>query len=234
MKFLIAMLLFVIPVVHGKAIKVHKNEVDTNPDFEKILRDSIEEFRDMMIKGLPEIGMPVLDPFKATDANFLIDEDMASVTLKLMEVTFEDASKFTIQNLHADTDLSFHTEILLPQISSLGLYDVKGTLGKIFPLWGNGNFSIILTELKIIANGKCISKNKTLELNSLDLGLSFNQLNIFAENLLGSGDFSKAVMKMFSKLARNMFEKHKKEIYNNIEPILVELINKVIHRPGLL
>ncbi|XP_054707610.1 uncharacterized protein LOC129217350 [Uloborus diversus] len=233
MKFFIALLLFVIPLTNGKAIKAFINDFGTNPDFEKILRDSIEDFRNMMIKGLPEIGMPVLDPFQEKDIYVPFNDDMAAVSLKLLEVAVEDASKFTIQNLKADTDLSFHTEILIPQLSSFGVYDVKGTIGKIFPLWGNGSFSINMTEINIIGDGKCISKNKSLELNTLNLDLSWDQLNIYAENLLGSGDFSKAVMKMLSKVAKNMFVKNKEDIFYSLEPFLVEAINEIIQRPGV-
>ncbi|XP_054707361.1 uncharacterized protein LOC129217129 [Uloborus diversus] len=233
MKFLNAVILLIIPLVHGMAIRPYQVGINNDPDFEKFLRESIENFRAIMSKGLPEIGLPVLDPLHETDINFNFNEEMAAVNLKLLEMRVDELSKFAIENIQADTDMSFHVEVLVFGIPSFGVYNVQGTVAKILPLWGNGNFSINVTEIDIVIEGKFISVNNNLQLKNLNLDLRWNDLGITLDNFLGGGDFSKTVQKMLPKLTKNVFEMYRNDILNYVDSFLLEKINEILRLPGI-
>lgn len=65
----------------------HSNDVESDPDMEKYLREALENFREQMKEGIDAINMPRLDPLELRNLDLNINENLASLSLRVKQVT---------------------------------------------------------------------------------------------------------------------------------------------------
>ncbi|CAL1293759.1 unnamed protein product [Larinioides sclopetarius] len=208
------------------------NHVEPDPDLENYLREAIENFREQMKEGIEAINMPVLDPLELKDLDINVAENLATMDLHIKMITVEGLSSFQFHHIYPDLENFFlQVNLTLPGVISWGKYYLSGKLLKIFPLKGNGNFQINVTEGEIGGTGQLEFVNSTLQMTKLELDFTWKKLEIFLESFLGGGKFSDVLQKLIPTLGKGVFDNFKPEILKLMNEALINEVNKELRKP---
>lgn len=103
-----------------------------------------------MPDGIPDIGVPPVDPLVIPNIDENIDEGVAKMVLRMRHINITGISKFQIQLLKADLERGFaNFSIALPELTADGYCYMDGKIIGIFPIRGDGPFFIQVTEVRI-------------------------------------------------------------------------------------
>lgn len=207
-------------------------DVEGDPDLEAYLREAIENFREQMKTGIDAIKMPILDPLVLRHLDITVREDAATLDLKIHEIIVRDLSKFKLDRLRPDLEKFFiKLDLTIPVVYSNGKYKVDGKLLRIFPLYGEGNFDINITRATVSGDGKLDFDSDTLQMTTLIMDLSWEDLAINLENFLGGGRFSKVLQKIIPSVGKEIFQSFKPMLMNEMSKALKNELNKELRKP---
>ncbi|XP_055930848.1 uncharacterized protein LOC129961062 isoform X3 [Argiope bruennichi] len=210
---------------------VHQR-VEPDPDLENYLREAIENFREQMKEGIPAINMPVLDPLELKNLDINVAENLATMDLSIKTITVAGLSSFEFHHIYPDLESFFlQVNLTLPNVTSWGLYSLTGKLLKIFPLKGNGNFQINVTEGEIGGTGQLEFIDNTLQMTKLELEFTWKKLEVFLENFLGGGKFSEVLQKIIPSAGKSVFDNFKPKILKLMNEALINAVNKELRKP---
>lgn len=141
-------------------------------------------------------------------------------------------SSFVLHEIKADLE-SFYLKLKLtiPAVRSSGKYNLNGQLLKIFPLTGDGSFSINITDADLSGVGKLVNIEDKLQVEKMDLDISWNSLQIYLENFLGGGKFSEVIQRMLPNVGKNIFNNFKPQILSSVNKGLTNALNKELSKP---
>ncbi|GBL77055.1 hypothetical protein AVEN_12704-1 [Araneus ventricosus] len=210
---------------------VHQH-VESDPDLENYLREAIENFREQMKVGIEAINMPVLDPLELKNLVINVAENLATMDLSIKMMTVEGLSSFQFHHIYPDLESFFlQVNLTLPNVISWGNYSLTGKLLKIFPLKGNGNFQINITEGEIGGTGQLEFINSTLQMTKLELDFTWKKLEIFLENFLGGGKFAEVLQRLMPSVGKSVFDNFKPNILKLMNEALINEVNKELRKP---
>lgn len=69
-------------------LQSHLNDVESDPEMEKYLREALENFREQMKEGIEAINMPRLDPLELRNLDVNVNENLAAMSLHINQVIF--------------------------------------------------------------------------------------------------------------------------------------------------
>ncbi|KAG8198365.1 hypothetical protein JTE90_021612 [Oedothorax gibbosus] len=167
------------------------HHVEADPELEAYLREAIENFREQMKEGIDAIQMPILDPLELSQLNINVRENLATLDLHIKTITVEGLSSFTFHDIYPDLESYFlKVNLTIPSVESWGTYDLNGKLLKIFPLKGNGNFQINITQAEIVGlTVQCLSIFKLTHLKP-NLEEMYLGINLTLPEIYMSGNYS--------------------------------------------
>ncbi|KAK0082833.1 hypothetical protein PV325_009778 [Microctonus aethiopoides] len=134
-------------------------------DYNKCVREQLKAITPQLIKGIPELKLPALDPLSLP--SLVVDRNLEALKVKanLTKVRVYGATNYQIDEFKArPDDLSLFMKVRLPHMHVHGNYDVKGNL-LLLPLTGRGAFwgNFTNTQVRVTAEGREITDNKGIE-----------------------------------------------------------------------
>ncbi|KAK9503719.1 hypothetical protein O3M35_010221 [Rhynocoris fuscipes] len=134
----------------------------SDPKFDQCVLNAIEVSRPYLIKGIPKIRVPALEPLEIPQLDINRDQPNLKVKALLKNIKINGASAFKVTKLRCDPNaLNVEMTIQLPFTTVTCDYDVDGRL-LVVPLVGKGvfrgNFTDIVADVK--ATGEIISSKK--------------------------------------------------------------------------
>ncbi|KAJ8942254.1 hypothetical protein NQ318_003101, partial [Aromia moschata] len=188
--------------IFGKAVE---RVINTFGRIEDRLRALLEIFRKQLIKGVPELNIPVLDPLHINKIDFDVNHQSAQLRGNAEDVTIKHISKFIVDK-ERFTDLGnmlFQLDLNLtfPYIKVNGTYQINGTVGQTFKIYGAGPFWINLINLKL-ATTTILKFNlpARLRVDNINVAVKLNKLQNNFEHLMNDRDigilFNKAISEM--------------------------------------
>lgn len=191
------------------------------------LKTVLNNFKGQMTTGIPALKIPKLDPFNVKDQSIRKKDSKVDIDLKMTQLSVTGLSKFTITNLKLDlNNLRFTFGLRIPKMTIKGLYDLDGKMFNIFPLYGDGPFSISVSALSI-------STSAAVSINANGIGtlaepphldVSFRSVRIHFRNLLGG--LSNVLNNIISSLARPIFDKMKPKLMASLKKSMFKILNK--------
>ncbi|GIY83793.1 uncharacterized protein CEXT_590191 [Caerostris extrusa] len=229
--FIFILFAWVVIAVNTSA-EITRQDVEADPDLEKYLREAIDNFREQMKVGIPEINMPILDPLVLKDLDINVDENLATMELSIKTLTVRCLSDFNITHLKPNLEEFFlGINLTLPEIYVHGQYSVNGKLLKIFPIYGQGNFYLNATDINISGVGQLGFTADTMQMDLLRLDLHWKHLDVLMENFLGGGSFSEVLQRIVPNVGRDIFNVYKPLILEKLETYLTSKINDKLEEP---
>ncbi|GIY32943.1 uncharacterized protein CEXT_645281 [Caerostris extrusa] len=183
-----------------------------------------------MTVGIPELKVPVLDPFKSKKpVKVDVEDSKASVHGNFTDIHVEGLSGFKLDFLHADLqNLSLRFQLHIPKIKAVGNYTIDGKIIKIVPLRGNGEFRVESDNLSVSAKASMeTSDDDHLQLSKdFDVEMDFDKVELHLENFLGGGRWTEVLLKILNDISKDLFKKCLPLLKVCLNKSLLKVINK--------
>uniref|UniRef100_A0A224XR31 Putative hemolymph juvenile hormone binding protein n=1 Tax=Panstrongylus lignarius TaxID=156445 RepID=A0A224XR31_9HEMI len=122
-------------------------------NFDQCVIKAIDAIRPHLIKGIPKIRVPALEPLKIPQIAINRNLTNVKVFAKLTNIIATGGSNFTITKLRCNTDaLTLEMSLFIPYIAVTCDYDVDGRL-LVMPLKGKGVFMGNFTDITAVIKG---------------------------------------------------------------------------------
>ncbi|RZB40572.1 uncharacterized protein BDFB_008715, partial [Asbolus verrucosus] len=184
------------------------------------LRELLEEFRRQIVRGIPELSIPILDPLHIDRIDFDIIHEAAALKGNVEDVTVKHISKFVIDkerftdlgNLRFKLDLN----LTFPYLVINGFYKVNGIIGDSISIFGDAISAIIKFE------------SLRLKLTSLDIDIKLRKLQNNFDNLMGNKEIGDLFNKAISKMAPEAIDMLWPDIKEPVEEEVSKYINNIL------
>ncbi|XP_037947583.1 uncharacterized protein LOC119679350 [Teleopsis dalmanni] len=158
----------------------------TNAIGESAVLDFLEELRLRMCHPIPKFGLPALDPFQISHAEYQMNNEYV-IDFKGSVTNFRltGLSDFIINDFKITTvPLRRSTiDFTMPLTAFKSIYTAKGSLAYIVNLAGDGNAEAYVDKIRFSASW-IFKTGIYLGIRSLKLTISINDININFENLI--------------------------------------------------
>jgi len=210
------------------AVPVNKKEINKDDSVDNYIKAILEELRAAMPVGIPELGIPILDPFDVPHFDIPhIEEGPVVADITIDDFTIKNLATFESKTVHLDVvGLSLELELDIPMLRGDAIYSLDGTILSLFPLYGNGDMYIELSGLAIkAAAGVLIDGEGKVQVTDMNLGADFDNAVIHLDNLVGGGDFGETINQLLSALAPTIWDQFKDLVFDELNTVLTNIIN---------
>ncbi|KAL3276714.1 hypothetical protein HHI36_012084 [Cryptolaemus montrouzieri] len=196
------------------------------------LRELLEELRKVIVKGIPEFNIPILDPLHIDRVDFQIKHESGVFNGSASDLTIKHISKFVLDDVKF-SDIGawrfrLDLNLTLPFITAEGLYRVDALIGDTIRLYGNGKFwaKIYRLELKISA----LLKLEGIRPKVADLGLKAKMMKLENnfEGLMKDKETGDLYNRVISRMAPEALDILWPELKRPIEKQIMTYINSAL------
>jgi hypothetical protein len=214
--------------------------VDSGKDTNACAAQTLEDFKLTMDTGIPELGMPPLDPIHMD----LLDFKFFNMTIEFVHIDMTGFKTFKLEKSSVDkSGRKWDIELSLPRVEAKGTYKMSGTIPPNFDLgFSTGDERFSADKLYITASVKLREKGDKIDVHDLDLSIKIEDINIEMECLFPRNGqccpkkylkscnsvLSKTVHRFINKDGKNFVDRFQPEISRQIRKILLVYFNKAI------
>ncbi|XP_050308931.1 uncharacterized protein LOC126745225 [Anthonomus grandis grandis] len=203
------------------------------------LRALLEEFRGIILSGIPELNIPVLDPLHINKVDFDINHEAARLKGKAENLTIRHISKFKVDK-ERFTDLGqfrfkLDLNLTFPQIAVTGNYKVNGKVGRSFIIFGEGPFWLNLINLKLGTSTILkFTLPAKLRVEKLTINIKLGALQNHLDNLFNDDEVGDIINKVISKMAPEALDILWPEIKPSVEEQIKRYINRILENATIV
>ncbi|XP_011153115.1 uncharacterized protein LOC105191425 isoform X1 [Harpegnathos saltator] len=194
------------------------------------LRRFLEKFRARMRNGIPELGIPPLEPFTLDEIDIDTDNpEIGKVHLVIEDLELRKLSTFLIDRAKLSLiGPTIAINISIPEIYASGLYNISGVLGDTYQLRGEGPFQATIRDFRAYVN-TMLGYSRGMYMKSFVLDFSLRAIKIHLENFMGGLDVGKIMSKVFEELTPEALDIIKPDILPIIQNYVSSHVNETIH-----
>ncbi|XP_057672439.1 uncharacterized protein LOC130903982 [Diorhabda carinulata] len=224
-------------------INVFGNTIETIiTTFSKIedrLSALVELIRSQLIKGVPELSIPILDPLHVNKIEFDVRHEAALLKGNAKNITIKHISKFVVtkEKLTDLGKLRFRLDINLtfPFIRANGTYQVNGLIGQTFRIFGNGPFKLNIIDLRIATSTILkFTLPGQLQVENISILPRLRKLENNFENMMNDPDTGALINKAISRLAPEALKIFWPELKRPIELEFIKYINNLLDNASVV
>ncbi|XP_055680239.1 uncharacterized protein LOC129788200 [Lutzomyia longipalpis] len=216
---------------HFRSMSMERQEQKT---MEEALLIFFEEFRCRMRMEMVDLNLPTLDPFTEDFMDVELDHELGHVTGVLSNLRIDGLSDFVVNDLEFNFEkLDLWIDATLPRLSLAGWYDIDGELGGLLPIFGHGNFSIVLAEMHVSMNATIgyDGFDVVWEMPEFQMDFHLGALTTAIENLFNDDEladfFNLAFTTLGSEIVDVMFPEIEPQIADMAKQMTPEMLNGV-------
>lgn len=112
----------------------------SDPQINTCIRNSFNHLRPYLAQGLPELGVPAMEPLLIDQ--MAMENDAGAVRIKALfsQISVKGAGNYTVREVRSDlSKLRIDMRIAIPRMESRGKYDINGQV-LLLPVRSNGDF----------------------------------------------------------------------------------------------
>jgi len=194
------------------------------------IRAILQNLKGQMTTGIPDMGVPVLDPLSIPTINENVREGPASIKIFVDQLKITGISSFETQMVDANLqDLRIALSLFIPRVTGKANYDLNGKIFNIIPLYGKGGANVQIVDLTVTGNAALtITADGHLKMNDFGLDIGFGSIFVNFENLLGGGNLGQVVNGLINVLGKTLFDKFKPVIKKELSKAILGEINKAL------
>ncbi|KAF6204257.1 hypothetical protein GE061_002597 [Apolygus lucorum] len=194
-----------------------------DPELDKCVLNSVEILKPKLVKGIPELDIPALEPLSLKD--LVLQHGGRALKFSGTNYIIHGASNYEIDDLKLDLpNKVFQVQMRFPKIVLDADYEVAGKFLS-FNLQGKGPVNVVAENIdgKAILKGKQLMKNgkEYFILDSMDLKLNLKNYEL----KLSRGFFKDQAVTDAINVA---LHENKREIINLVRPRLEEVVKDVL------
>ncbi|XP_032681491.1 protein takeout-like [Odontomachus brunneus] len=188
-----------------------------DPDANKCITNSIEQLRDKLRTGIPELDVPSIEPLLLKNLRLTRGPNSASLDLNLTDIEVYGPSTFKIDDLNVDTNkLLFTYTVKFDKLEFRGKYSINAKI-LLLQLNGVGNVTGYLQNYggKTYMKAKKIRRNNNtyLQFDKMKLVIRIAETHINFDNLF-NGD------KVLGQATNELLNENSNLVTQEITPLL--------------
>lgn len=204
-----------------------------DPNINDCIADSINNLREKLTVGIPELEVPPLEPFKLNEIRLLRGPNSARLDVNLTDLQVWGPSKFVVRDLKANTDdVTFNYKVGFPSLTFKGKYQIDAKL-LLLELSGQGDLEGIFSDYDsdVFMKGHKISRNNSVYLHfeKMKINIRIGNAKIVLKNLFNGdpllGQISNDIINNNNGL---LLEEIKPELEKSLSTVLTNSANKVV------
>ncbi|XP_047363512.1 putative beta-carotene-binding protein [Vespa velutina] len=211
-------------------IKVCKKH---DPNINECVMNSIENLREKLAEGIPELDTPAIEPLKLSQIRLLRGPTGARLDINLTDIQVNGPSTFKIRDLKVNTDdVIFTFKVSFEKLNFQGKYQIDATL-LLLKLTGEGelvgNFTgydsdIVLKAQKIYRDNKVY-----LHFEKMKLNIQIGGANLYLNNLFaGDPVLGPASNKIINANSALLIEEIKPVMESSLADLFTNVSNKIV------
>merc|ERR1712037_635452 len=153
-------------------------------NIDQYIRDILELIKSQMPNGIPDLGIPPLDPFDIPH----IDEDIIDVDIAVEDLVVKNISTFETKQAHLDLEaLTLLLQLDIADLRGDASYVLDGTVLGFLPIYGNGSMWLEVWGLELYgAAGVLINADGFLEVTRMNITAEVSgEIKLHLNNLYG-------------------------------------------------
>jgi len=228
-----------IDVLHGVSgvvqggVSMLSSTVNRIIDGASTVRDRVvrllEEFRKYMQKGIPELGIPILEPLTIDRLEVnIVSPDIGTIEGHATNVEIRRLSEFKIDYINWDSRQRLTLNLTFPRVDVKGMYEVHGTISKRVGVYGEGPFWLKLGGLKIGAIAQfrySLDHDPHLYVERMRIGVKLKKLTSKFSNLM----HNERLGRLYNEVISNVTPSALDMLWPDLEPGLSKQVVHIIN-----
>lgn len=200
---------------------------DENESLNRYIKALLENLKTEMPNGVPQLGIPPLEPLHMPEILTDIQEGMAKIRLHMLDLVISGLSSFVVREVKGDLNtMTFALDLFLPEISGQSYYDLDGKV-LIFPLYGKGMAGLKVNDLHFKGTATIsIIDMQMVQLTHFDIHILFSQIQLYLENIVGGGNLGNIVNTVLNMLGKLLYDKFKDQLLPPLNNIIKKALNE--------
>ncbi|KAK4883035.1 hypothetical protein RN001_006354 [Aquatica leii] len=195
---------------------------------EKITR-LLEEFRRYMQKGIPELGIPILEPLLIEKIEINVGSKNVGIVKGYMEnVEIRRLSEFTVDFANWDFKHHLTLNFSFPQIDVKGFYFIDARISKMVKIYGKGSFWLKLFGLSLgtVSTMKYdLIHDPPFYVKTMSIGAKLKKLNNNFSNLMDNEKLGYLINEVISNVTPSALDILWPDLEPGITRQIVDIIN---------
>ncbi|XKL66947.1 hypothetical protein PGB90_010367 [Kerria lacca] len=155
---------------------------EDDPNLAECIIQAIDHLRPYLRNGIPEIGLPKIEPFKIDFLSLALTNGPNGYKITLRDIDAFGASNFSINKIKLKNgNTPFEVRIKIPSLTLQAKYTSTGVL-IVIPANGNGTFYADMGDVNVVAKGMMSNFFKNdeeyLRLDKLDIDLNIKDVKM--------------------------------------------------------
>eukprot|EP00092_Neocalanus_flemingeri_P021314 GFUD01023101.1.p1 GENE.GFUD01023101.1~~GFUD01023101.1.p1 ORF type:complete len:256 (-),score=56.09 GFUD01023101.1:111-878(-) len=213
--------------------------LDKGEELDACAKQTVENFRETMDTGVPELQLPVLDPLHLK----LIVFKFYNLTTELFDVDFFGFKKFILKSSNVDKkNRTWVIKLSIPTLNSVGMYRMFGTIWNFDFGQSTGDESFSADSVDVTAKLSIAPKGNNVEVTDLQLSIEMEHINLELECLFPRNGaccpekylkscnsvLTKTVLRFINQDGKNFIKEFQPEISKKMGVVLKDYFNKAI------
>ncbi|KAK1123546.1 hypothetical protein K0M31_008251 [Melipona bicolor] len=195
------------------------------------IRRIIEKIRARMPYGIPELGIPALEPFHLDELYINFDNpDIGNISIVLENLSLYNLSTFVVNKAKLSLiGPIFAANISVPKIHIEGFYNISGDIGNTVDLQGSGPFKADVYDFQLYVSS-LLGFRKGVYLKTFYMDFSLRSIDINLENFTDDDELTDVINKVVRELTPKVIEFIKPDILPGIQSYVGNKINETIQQ----
>ncbi|KAK5650548.1 hypothetical protein RI129_001577 [Pyrocoelia pectoralis] len=175
--------------IHMVSSVVNRIVNSTGTTREKIMR-LLEEFRRYMQRGIPELGIPILEPLIIEKIEIgIASKNVGVVNGEMESVEIRRLSEFKVDYVNWDFKHHLTLNLSFPQIDVVGQYSIDAHISKMIQVYGKGPFWLKIGGLSlgtVLQMKYDLSHDPPFYVEAMKIDVKLKKLNVRFLFLIGN------------------------------------------------
>ncbi|XP_076237135.1 uncharacterized protein LOC143180954 isoform X2 [Calliopsis andreniformis] len=209
---------------------INATRVTTGYSLEFKLRRFLEKFRARMRYGIPDLGIPPLEPLQLDEIDIDIDNsEIGNISLIIENLIVHNLSTFVINKAKLSLiGPTITANVTVPHVYAEGYYNISGVLGDMVQLHGGGPFRANFYDFQLYVS-TVLGFSRGVYLKTFDLDFAVRSADMWLENFMGDEELSRVMSKVFQDLTPKVLDIIKPDILPGIQSYVAGRVNETIH-----
>merc|ERR1712130_889696 len=231
---LVLLLLLAFNSISAPGLNVSPDLKDAVEDdnIDQYIRDILELIKSQMPNGIPDLGIPPLDPFEVPHFDIPhIDEDIIDVDIAVEELVVRNISTFETKQAHLDLEaLTLQLQLDIADLRGDANYVLDGTVLVSLPIYGNGSMWLEVWGLELYGvAGVLINADGFLEVTRMNITAEVSgEIKLHLNNLYGDGNLGDSINNLLNVLGGFIFDLLKDILFPLLDKLLIDILNDVL------
>ncbi|XP_011171049.1 circadian clock-controlled protein daywake [Solenopsis invicta] len=202
-------------------------------DYASCLKAAVIEAWPKFVPGIPDIGVPVLDPYFTEEERILYEAEDIKLDVTVKNVNTYGLAKIeflAVRPYYSDNFFKLEFDFALPKALMEGNFKADGTV-KAFHMGGEGTFNISMEDVKgsWIVEGGVANDRWTIE--HFYLNPEIGKMNVwFSDMFNGNNELTDAALKFVNEYWPTLYRQMLPMLAKNWDEHVTEVLNSIFSK----